>query len=208
MSGFNYFNPDQRRTVFGEFYWVIRRHMWLLPVTTIILGKYSQVIPQKDIVNFLEKGCFPNIVILPFVVVLIFILSHICEDLGDRRIRRRPFLLFIAVAALYFLGIIFEIVADWINIGVFSIMLFPHSGLLPINVNAEQLQVFEEYWYGLFLVPVLDYFIFRVIISRSLVSREIREQKLCSTLSKLQRNFIWCSICFLMIVISLQVICV
>jgi hypothetical protein len=42
--------------------------------------KYVEAIPQQNLVSFLEGACFPSIVFLPFGVLLISILSHVCSD--------------------------------------------------------------------------------------------------------------------------------
>lgn len=147
--------------------------MWIVPLFVILLSKYVESFPKQRLVSFLGNGCFPNILLLPLIIVIIVILSHVCDD-SKKRIRSNyPRLTFL----LYLLGIFVLVQADWASLSVFGIMLFPHAGLLLSNPYVDQLQFFEEYPFGLLIIPLMDLLVFKWIIQKYL--GEIRNGKEC-----------------------------
>lgn len=186
-----------------EIWWVIKRHVWIIPLLSIIAGKYVNAIPPENIVRFLEKNCFPYIVFLPLVIMLISILSHLCSDSRKVLIGNRPL-----TVILYGSGILMVLLGDWLTVSIFALMLFPHAHLVIFDINAEQRQLFYEYWFGFLIVPVIDWNNFRLILPKRFGEmKDIEERLICRIITAPGRNLIPSAMSFSMLFVLLTIIC-
>lgn len=186
-----------------EIWWAVKRHMWVVPLSAIMFGKYVDAIPRQNLISFLEKGCFPYLVFFPFVIVLISILSHICSD--SRRVITSNR---IATVLLYAMGVLVVLIADWVSISIFALMLFPHAGLIPFKPSAEQLQMFEEYWFGLLIIPAIDWQIFRYTLPKSFGTiKNSKERLSCRLVTAPGKNLIASTLGVLLLIVLFEIMC-
>lgn len=186
-----------------EIWWVIKRHVWIIPLLSIMAGKYVEAIPLENIVRFLERNCLPYVVFLPLVIVLISILSHLCSDSRKILLENRPF-----TVILYGSGVLVVLLGDWLSLSIFALMLFPHAHLVPFDINSEQRQSFYEYWFGFLIVPLIDWYNFRFILPKRFGEmKNIGERLICHIITAPGKNLIPSAMGFSMLFILLTIIC-
>lgn len=166
-------------------------------------GKYVDAIPPENIVGFLERNCLPYVVFLPLVIMLIGILSHLCGDSRKTIIGNRPL-----TVILYASGILIVILGDWLTLSIFALMLFPHAHLVPFDINAEQRQLFYEYWFGFLIIPLIDWNNFRRMLPTHFGEmKDTKEHSICRIITAPGKNLIPSAMIFSMLLVMLEIIC-
>lgn len=186
-------------------WWIFKRDSWIIAMTSIMLGKYTNAVPTQNLINFLEKGCLPYITLIPLPILGVIILSHICAQ-GQKELKptssRRT------VQMLYISGVIVILVAHIVTIHVSAMMLFYKTPVMPDNETLDFWHQVEVV-YAVFITPFLDWYIFRHIIPKAFSDKQkdMKESRLCHIVNIPRKNLIASALGFLILVVLLEIAC-
>jgi hypothetical protein len=187
-----------------DLWWVFKRDSWVIAMSSILIVKYTATISDQDLFNFLEKGCLSYLILIPFPLMTVIILSHICTQ-GQKRLK--PTESRNKVRVLYAAGTIVVIVAHAVTIYVTSVMIFYST---PI-VDKEKLEFWYgvEVVYGLIFTPVFDWYFFRRFIPKKFTNevRNVEETWYCNILNAPKKNLIVSALGFFILVVILEILC-
>ena len=188
-----------------DLWWIFKRDSWIIAITSIMVGKYTDVIPTQNLINFLEKGCLPYIIFIPLPILTVIILSHICTQ-GQNKLKptssRRT------VQALYAAGTIVVLFAHVVTIHVSAMMLFYKTPMTPNNATLDfWYQV--EIVYALVFTPLFDWYVFRRIIPNAFSDekKDMKETWYCHILNIPRKNLIASALGFFILVVLLEIVC-
>lgn len=191
--------------VVDDLWWIFKRDSWVIAVTAMLFGKYTDVIPTQNLINFLEKGCLPYMIFIPLPILTVIILSHICTQ-GQKKLKStssRP-----RVQALYAAGTSTILFAHMITIIVFSLMLFHKTYPMPHSITLD-FWLSVEIAYALGFTPFFDWYVFRCVIPNAFSDekKDMKELWYCHILNIPRKNLIPSTLCFFILVVLLEIAC-
>ena len=182
-----------------EFCWTVKRY-FPLSLSLIFLGfivqEFKEIIPI-----FLESGHVTTIQYIITVVIFVFAILNI------RKIKRlvKPGLTRkqkISFGIALYLILTLEAGANSLATNIFLLNLFAIA-YMPENPIRDQLLIFSDYVWGLILIPITGWFIYKVI--SKYLTRKIEENKCSKMICWCTRNWIATTL-FIIIMIDIKLI--
>lgn len=193
------------KKVVEDLWWILKRDSWIIGVMSILLGKYADVIPSQNLINFLENGCLPYLILIPLPILAVIILSHICT-LGQKKLK--PTSSRSTVQALYAAGTSVVLFAHVVTLHVLAMTLFFKTSLIPGNPSLDFWESVEIV-YALVFTPVFDWYVFRRLIPNAFSDEEkgMKETWYCHILNIPRKNMIASTLGFFILVVLLEIHC-